>query len=264
MGAQDQISFLLVLLFITSSPNIIMVKVAFATLFAGAAAGGDKLAITWEDCGDANTHAKITDVEPTEITIGSTGDLTGTGTIDEEVTDGSFTIKMTASLGIKVTFTGNICEAKTFNLPLNLGSVSWAGMDCPVAAGPVTAGVAFTTASVIPAGLATADIAVSGLDQNGEPALCISAHLAKEFLTEADCTGAACPDICTCAYSKCSSDVNACLANSACASGQACVMGCACGDTACAAQCAAASGSSLATSVLQCISSSCSSMETVV
>merc|ERR1712000_725731 len=86
---------------------------------------------------------------------------------------------------------------------------------------------------------------------------CISADCSSGS-EQADCTGAACPAICSCAYSKCSSEVNACLADSACASGQACVMGCACGDTACAAQCAAASGSSLATSVLQCISADCS------
>ena len=53
------------------------------------------------------------------------GIMTGTGTIDEQVTGGSFTIKMAVSLGIKVIFTGNVYEAKTFNLPLTLGSVSW-------------------------------------------------------------------------------------------------------------------------------------------
>ncbi len=88
---------------------------------------------------------------------------------------------MAASLGIKATSTGNVCEAKTSYLPLNLGSVSWAGMDCPVAAGPVTSGGAFTTASVIPTGHATADIAVTALGQNGEQALCLNSHLAKEF-----------------------------------------------------------------------------------
>merc|ERR1711877_42116 len=122
-----------------------MAKV-FAGLVVGAAAGG-KLAVTWEDCGDASTHGKITDLQPTEITIGEDGTLTGTGTIDEELTDGSFTIELTASLGIKETYTGKACEAKTFNLPLNLGTVSWGGLDCPVSPGKLTQTVAFTTKS---------------------------------------------------------------------------------------------------------------------
>ena len=80
------------------------IKVVFATYFAGFVTGG-KLVVTWEDCGDVNTHGTIADVEPTEITIGITATKIGTGAIDEQVTDGSVTIEMTASLGIRVTFT---------------------------------------------------------------------------------------------------------------------------------------------------------------
>ena len=53
------------------------------------------------------------------------GTMTGTGTIDQQVTGGSFMIKMAVPLGIKVIFTGNVYEAKTFSLPLTPGFVSW-------------------------------------------------------------------------------------------------------------------------------------------
>merc|ERR1711862_176667 len=152
---------------------------ALAVVAADVASGG-VLDVTWEDCGDASTHGRITDLQPTEITIGEDGTLTGTGTIDEELTDGSFTIKMTASLGIKETYTGNACEAKTFNLPLGIGTVSWGGLDCPVAAGTLTQKVGYTTASVVPAKLATADIEATAIDQNGDKAACITAHLERE------------------------------------------------------------------------------------
>merc|ERR1712166_248406 len=155
-----------------------MAKLAFAGLVTGAAAGG-KLAITWEDCGDADTHGHITDLQPSEIEIGTTGTMTGTGTIDEALTDGTFTIQMTASLGIKETYTGKACEAKTFKLPLNLGTVSWGGLDCPVAAGAVTNKIGFTQSSLVPTSLATADVTASALDMNGEPALCVTAHLQR-------------------------------------------------------------------------------------
>merc|ERR1712072_191247 len=112
----------------------------------------------------------------------------------------------------------------------------------------------FTMAASVPAALAKADVSVSAIDQNGDKAVCMTAHMAKEF-TGVDCSGATCASVCSCANDKCSSDVDACLANSACASAQTCVLGCSCGDVACAAACAAASGSSLANDVISCLSS---------
>merc|ERR1711879_860464 len=168
-------------------------------------------------------------------------------------------IQMTASLGIKETYTGEVCEAKEFKLPLNLGTVSWAGMDCPVAAGTLSAGVGFTMAASVPAALAKADVSVSAIDHSGDKALCMTAHMARE-LTGVDCSGATCSSVCTCANDKCSSQVDACLADSTCASAQTCVLGCSCGDVACAAACAASSGSSLATDVITCLSSSCTTV----
>merc|ERR1712232_1545730 len=164
-----------------------------------------------------------------EIVIGQDGTLTGTGTIDEELTDGSFTIQLTASLGIKETYTGKACEAKTFNLPLGIGSVSWGGLDCPVAAGTITQKVGFTTAAAVPASLAKVDVAASAVDQNGDKAICVSAHLERE-VNGVDCSGATCSKVCACANDKCSSEVDACLADSTCASAQTCVLGCSRGD----------------------------------
>merc|ERR1712146_651814 len=73
--------------------------------------------------------------------------------------------------------------------------------------------------------------------------------------------GATCSQVCECANDKCSSQVDACLADSACASAQSCVLQWACGDVACAATCAATSGSSLANDVITCLSSSCTTQE---
>merc|ERR1711976_441449 len=98
-----------------------------------------------------------------------------------------------------------------------------------------------------------------GTEQNGEDAICPNVH-AQQQLSAVDCSSATCTDVCQCANSKCSSQVDACLADSACASAQSCVFGCACGDVACAAACAAASGSSLANDVITCLSSNCAAV----
>merc|ERR1719454_895796 len=53
-------------------------------------------------------------------------------------------------------------------MPLGIGTVSWAGMSCPVAVGPSTVQVGVHMASILPAALAKADLALTALDQDGE------------------------------------------------------------------------------------------------
>merc|ERR1712211_203969 len=92
---------------------------------------GGAVAITWEDCGDSTTHGKVTDLQPLSFNIGEAVTLTGTGSLDEDVKGGNFKIHMEAAGLIKEDWTGDICEAKTFKLPLALGTVTWGGMTFP-------------------------------------------------------------------------------------------------------------------------------------
>merc|ERR1712232_1455165 len=145
-----------------------------ATVSEEVTVAGGKLALTWEDCGDASTHGHTVDVQPTEIVIGQDTTITGTGSTDKAISSGSFTIK--------VTYTGKICEAAEFKMPLGIGTLSWAGMACPVAVGPATIGVGVKMASALPAALAKADVSMTGVDQDGEPALCVNTHLTREAM----------------------------------------------------------------------------------
>lgn len=154
-----------------------MVNVVFAVLVGCVAAGG-KLKITWEDCGDSNTKGHITDLQPTEITIGEDGTMTGTGTIDETLTSGSFSIEVRDSF-IHKTFTGDACKAKNFTMPLDLGEVFWGGLDCPVH-GTMTQKIGFTMASEIPSAFVHASVKATAVDQNKDVVACLSASLAPE------------------------------------------------------------------------------------
>jgi len=135
------------------------------------------LVLTWDDCGDASTHGHVDDVQPTDIVIGQDNALTATGSTDKTISSGSFTMKLSGSLGIQETYNGNVCDAAEFNMPLGLGTISWAGMACPVAAGPATVGLGVKLASALPDTLATADLDLTAVDQDGEPALCVNNHL---------------------------------------------------------------------------------------
>merc|ERR1712093_695988 len=110
---------------------------------------GGTLGLTWSDCGDSSTHGQVKDVEPAAIVLGEETHITGTGTLDKEITGGTYDVGVKAGGGlINIHFTGNNCEAKTFKLPLGIGSMSWAGLPCPVAAGDVSFGMDLTMSSV--------------------------------------------------------------------------------------------------------------------
>merc|ERR1711935_1212711 len=63
---------------------------------------GGNLAITFKDCGDASTHAKVTSVTPPTIPLGSTTTISGTGTLDKDIPAGTFDMKMTGLGGIEL------------------------------------------------------------------------------------------------------------------------------------------------------------------
>merc|ERR1712166_1322250 len=113
-------------------------------------------------------------------TLGKETAITGTGTVDEEISGGTYDMELKAGGGlIDSHFTGNNCEAKSFNLPLGLGKLNWDGIACPLKAGTAKIGFHVTLASSLPAALATSDITLKAADQSAESLLCVQLHLAK-------------------------------------------------------------------------------------
>merc|ERR1711990_471797 len=138
------------------------------------------IGLTWQDCGDASTHGKVTDLQPTTFSPGDDVTIHGTGTLDTQITGGSFEIKMDADGLIHEDWTGDVCVAKTFSLPLGLGSVSWGGMDCPVAAGTMTVPLGLSLSASIPASLASGTIAATATADTGDSLVCINAQMQKQ------------------------------------------------------------------------------------
>jgi len=136
------------------------------------------LKITWNDCGDASTHAKVASFQPNSLPLGTPTTLTGTGNVDEAITGGTFELDLTTSV-ISPKWTGNICEAKTFDLPLGLGSVTWTGLKCPTAAGTVAVPLEVKMSSAIPASMASAKIHATAVLPNGDKLMCLNVNLDK-------------------------------------------------------------------------------------
>jgi len=154
-----------------------MSKIALASAFAGAVVAGE-VAITWSDCGDANTHGKITGLVPTTLTLGKTTTVTGSGTVDEQVTGGSFDASVTAGL-VHDSWKGDLCSASTKTLPLGLGKIVFDGMKCPVSAGAASLSLGVTLSGAIPASMAKADIQLTATDSSSQKVLCVKLHTQK-------------------------------------------------------------------------------------
>merc|ERR1719460_2647881 len=155
-------------------------KIVFCTLVAASALDASSLTLSFKDCGAQ--HAVTKDVQPTTLALGADTAITGTGSLNKEVSGGTYDMELKAGGGlIDSHFTGNNCEAKSFNLPLGLGTLSWDGISCPLAAAD-SVSINFHTklASSLPPALATSDIHLGANDQDGESVLCVDLHLAKQ------------------------------------------------------------------------------------
>jgi len=136
------------------------------------------LDVTWSDCGAK--HATVTDVSPSQIHTGATETITGTGTVDEDVTSAQFTATVSA-LGSKLTdCSGDATSDITCTLPLGVGKIVVKAVSYPLKAGTVKIPVEVQTSSVIPPSLAKVDVHIAATEQSGESVICLDVHTAQE------------------------------------------------------------------------------------
>jgi len=134
-----------------------------------------KLAVTFKDCGDANTHGKISTVTPHTLRLGSINTIEGAGVIDQDFSAGNFTIKMVAGvLGLTlVDISGDICEKqKPFATLLGLIHINWDGLDCPLKAGSLSVKLRLRLNELIPVQLAQTTTTVIARTPTGEKIFC--------------------------------------------------------------------------------------------
>jgi hypothetical protein len=148
------------------------------------AAEAATLAVTWKDCGAK--HATVTDVSPSTIHTGATETITGTGTLDEEVTSAQFKATVSA-LGTQLTdCSGDATSDITCTLPMGVGKIVVKAVSYPLAAGTVTIPVDVQTSSVIPPSLANVDVHIAATEQNGDSVICLDVHTAQQKVGDFD------------------------------------------------------------------------------
>merc|ERR1711934_1291288 len=144
------------------------------------------LAVTWADCGDASTHAKVDDLQPPLIQTGATTTLKGTGAVDEDVPSATFSADVSAA-GVKlVSCSGDASTDVECKLPLGAGSITLKALTFPIKAGEVTIPVDVKVSSLIPPSLAKTSTHVTSSTASGDKLFCLDVNTEKQALSVAD------------------------------------------------------------------------------
>merc|ERR1739845_212540 len=72
--------------------------------------------------------------------------------------------------------TGDICKGETMQLPFNMGSIEWKGLDCPVKKGAVAIDMTMNLASSLPSSLSATTTKVTATGSNGDDLLCLTVN----------------------------------------------------------------------------------------
>ena len=142
-------------------------------------AAGGTLALSWKDCGDSKTHAKVTAVTPSSITLGAKTTISGSGTVDEDVTGGTFTMTMKGIGGMKLLDCGgDASQQKSCDVKvgfIKIGTLSFGGVTFPVKAGTISGipKVDVSLASSLPAAAATTTTNLLVTSASGDKIICV-------------------------------------------------------------------------------------------
>ena len=104
---------------------------------------GASLSLTWEDCGNGQTHATVTDIQPNSVTLGSTTKITGEGNVDSDQAGGSYELTMEGLGGVALlnNCKGDAAKDGTCSIglgPITVGKLSYKGLAFPQKAGHVS------------------------------------------------------------------------------------------------------------------------------
>merc|ERR1719230_669078 len=138
------------------------------------------LAVSFQDCGDASTDAKVTDVEPKSLTPGSTTTISGSGHLSKDVTGGMYTLTMTGLAGMKLLdCSGDASQQQECDIkaPLigKVGSLVYKPVTFPIKAGDISGipQVATTLNAGLPSSLEATTTTLKVTGASGDKVICV-------------------------------------------------------------------------------------------
>jgi hypothetical protein len=141
---------------------------------------GGTVALTWKDCGDSTSHAKITDLSPKTLKIGRKTTITGTGVVDEDVEDGTFEAHLGLTAGLTLLdCSGDASQRKKCSFPLNTGSLAFDGLSFPLKAGKQDITMELQISRLIPSSLVKTTTNLVAVSNSGQKIFCINVFTGK-------------------------------------------------------------------------------------
>merc|ERR1719478_1019920 len=98
--------------------------------------------------------------------------MTGTGSLDEDVTAANFDLEMKTAAGT-VSCKGDASASKTCNLPLGTGSLTFDAVTFPMKKGSTSISVDLSLSAALPGALAHTDTTVKATGKNGDKLFCM-------------------------------------------------------------------------------------------
>jgi len=138
------------------------------------------VSVSVTDCG-TNHLASLGDYNPKSVNTGATTTINASGTLAEAVAGGLMSMKIEMSgfpwLTLGQVNNGDFCGPVSMELRglgIYAGKLEWAGIPCPIAAGPTSIGLKLTLAGGLPANLIGTRGQLSATTADGKPMLCAS------------------------------------------------------------------------------------------
>ena len=151
---------------------------------------GGTLDMTWEDCGGAGSHVKVTDVQPPKFPLGQTTTISGNGDLDEDQTGGTFEMTMTGmgSAVLLQNCNGDASVAKECDIalgPIKVGSLKFNPFTFPMKAGKITGApkIDLTLSSAVPSFATNTNTTFQTHDEKGDAVICVNIYTKPEAST---------------------------------------------------------------------------------
>jgi hypothetical protein len=153
-------------------------KIFCINVFTGKASEANgNIPLSYEDCGDASTHAKITRLTPAFVVPGHKTKITGSGMLDIDITGATFQTKTFFSGGDLVSCSGDAGKKKKCGMA-PFGSLTFDGLQFPVKKGQSSISMDLALSRLIPASLASTETTVTAVTKSGDKLFCIKVYSA--------------------------------------------------------------------------------------
>lgn len=137
--------------------------------------GAADLKLSWSDCGDSDTHTKITGFSPTTASSGATTAMVGTAILDEDVSGANFDIELSTAVG-RISCRGDASRSKSCPLPLDSGAIIFHALSFPIKRGASNVSVDLRLGNVfawLPGIFLKTETLVSAVSSNGSKLFCM-------------------------------------------------------------------------------------------